>query len=351
MASSKPVTGTALEIRVHNVTMTNSSMRHIMSVVPFGIGVALSLAGFAGALHAQPYPARPIQFIVTSNPGGVGDAVARLIGQKLSERWGVAVPVEGRPGASGLVAGSIVAKAHPDGHTLAIFASGHVLHPSMYREVPFDPINDFTQIIMAVRSANVICVHPSVPVKSIKELVELARARPGELFFSSAGLGNSSHLSGEMFKMAANIEIQNVSYKGGGPAMAALVGGEVAIGVSSTLAAVPFVKAGRIRALAVTGTKRQAILPDVPTMAESGYPDFEANEWWGIVGPAGLPKDIVAKLNAEIDRIMKLPDVQEKIATMGLEYIGGSPEQATAFMKYEAEKLTKVVKAAGLKPE
>src|SRR5206468_8108877 len=221
-----------------------------------------------------------IQLIVPYAPGGVTDAVARLIGQKLAESWKIAVPVENHPGAGGMVGTSIVARARPDGYMVAFVASGHVLYPSLYHEVPFDPLNDFTPVVMVVRSANVICVHPSVPANSIKELVELARARPGTLSFGSAGTGNSSHLSGEMFKQAAQIEIVHVPYKSGGPAMADLVGGHIPMAVSSSLAAAPYVNSGKIRALAVTSSKRQAIFPDVPTMAESGYPDYEANEWW-----------------------------------------------------------------------
>jgi tripartite-type tricarboxylate transporter receptor subunit TctC len=313
--------------------------------------VVLCLGGNAGVAHAQSYPSRDIQLIVPYAPGGVTDAVARLIGQKLSESWNVAVPVENRPGAGGMIGTNLVARARPDGYMVAFVASGHVLYPSLYREVPFDPLNDFTPVVMVVRSSNVICVHPSVPVTSIKDLVEYARAHPGELSFGSAGTGNSSHLSGEMFKQAAQIDIVHVPYKSGGPAMTDLVGGHIPMAVSSSLAAAPFVNSGKIRALAVTSSKRQAIFAHVPTMAESGYPDFEANEWWVIVAPAVLPKEILAKLNAEVDRIMKLPDVQEKFAGLGVEAIGGSPEQASAFMKSEMDKWTKVVKTVGLKPE
>jgi len=311
----------------------------------------LGFSGYCGTAQAQAYPAKPIRFIVPYNPGGVTDAVARLIAQKLAESWNVAVPVENHAGASGMLGADLVAKARADGYTIGMVASGHVLLPVLFREVSFDPLKDFTPVTITVRSANVICVHPTVPSKSIKELVELARARPGELFFGSAGTGQSSHLSGEMFRIAAGIDIQNVSYKGGGPAMADLVGGHIPIAVSSLLGAAPFVKAGKIRALAVTSAKRQATFPDIPTLAESGYPDFEASEWWAIIAPAGMPKDILARLNAEIDRIMLLPDVQDKFATLGVDRIGGSPDQSSAFMQSEMEKWTKVVKTVGLKPE
>lgn len=324
------------------------TMRDMMARAANCISIVL---GFVGIAHAQSYPSNSIRLIVPYNPGGVTDAVARIIAQKLSASWSVAVPVENRAGASGMIGANIVAKARPDGYALAFVASGHVLHPSLFREVPFDPLNDFTPVVLVVRSANVICVHPSVPVKSIKELVELARVRPGALSFGSAGIGNLSHLAGEMFKMAGKIDIVHIPYKGAGPAMSDLLGGQIPMAVSSLLGAMPFVKAGKIHALAVTSTKRQAVFPDVPTMVASGFPDFEAVEWWAVVGPAGFPKDILAKLNAEINRIVKRPDVQENLTMLGIEDIGGTPEQASAFMKSEMEKWTRVVKAVGLKPE
>lgn len=299
--------------------------------------------------NAQSYPAKPIRIVIAFAPGGGSDAVSRLIGQKITESWGVQVITDNRPGAAGIIAGDLVAKAQPDGYTLGNLISSHVVLPSLYRKVPFDPITDFTPIIMLMRSPNVICVHPSLPVRSIKELVALARARPGSLVFGSAGIGGSNHLTGEMFRLAVGIDIQHLPYKGGGPAAADLVGGHIPMTVSSIGTVVPYIQAGRIRALAVTSTKRQVVLPDVPTLDESGYPGFDAAEWWVVLGPANMPKDIAQKLNTEIDRIMRLPDIQKWLTNLANEYMGSTPEQAGAYMRSEMNKWSKVVQSAGIK--
>jgi tripartite-type tricarboxylate transporter receptor subunit TctC len=245
----------------------------------------------------------------------------------------------------------IVAKSAPDGYTLASVASSHVLQPSLYRQVPFNTINDFTQVVMLVRSPNLICVHPSLPARSIRELVALARARPGTLVFGVGGLGSSNHLAGEMFKTLAKIDITPIPYKGSAPAAIDAMGGQIPMLIQTITSAGPYVKGGRLRALAVTSKERYAAFADVPTLNESGFPGFDSFEWWGLLGPAGIPRDVVTKLNAQIDRVMNLAEVQARFAEIGTSYIGGTPEQAGAFFRAEMAKWSKVAQAAGLKPE
>lgn len=300
---------------------------------------------------AQTFPSKPIRLIISFPPGGTTDAVGRILGQKLSENLGVPVVVENKPGATGMLGADAIARSKADGYTVGIITSAHVVHPVLYRKVPFDPIKDFTPINLLVNAANVICVHPSSPAKTIKELITLARESPGKLTFGSAGNGSSNHLTGEMFKLATNVNIEHVPYKGGGPSLNDLLGGQIPMIVSQMLTVTPYVKSGRIRALAVTSTKREPALPDVPTLIESGFPDFEAAEWFAVIGPAGIPRDVAAKLNSEINRAMHLPDVQAKIASLGTNFIGTTLEQTAAFMVSEMEKWSKVVKDAGLKPE
>ena len=311
------------------------------------------LQAFSGSAQAQSqaYPARPIRFVVPFPPGAATDTVTRILGVKMTENWGVPVLVENRPGATGMVGAAVVAKSAPDGYTLVNVISSHVVHPSLILKVPFDPIADFTPIVMLMRSPNLFCVTLSLPVHSIAELVANARANPGKLSFGATGVGGSNHLTGELFKIAAQVDIQAVPYKGAAPAIADAVGGQIPMVISTIASVGPMVKGGKLRALAVSSSRRDPSFPDVPTLAESGYPGFDASEWWAILGPAGMPADVVAKLNAEIDRSMKLPDVKARSAELGIEYIGGTPEEARAFMKSEMEKWSKVVRSAGLKPE
>jgi tripartite-type tricarboxylate transporter receptor subunit TctC len=261
------------------------------------------------------------------------------------------VLVENRPGATGMVGAAVVAKSAPDGYTLVNVISSHVVHPSLVLKVPFDPIADFTPIVMLMRSPNLFCVNLAFPAKSVAELVANARANPGKLSFGATGVGGSNHLTGELFKIAAQVDIQAVPYKGAAPAIADAIGGQIPIVISTIASVGPMVKGGRLRALAVSSARRDPSFPDIPTLAESGYPGFDASEWWAILGPAGMPPEVVAKLNAEIDRIMKLPDVKARSGELGIEYIGGTPEEARAFMKSEMDKWSKVVRSAGLKPE
>ena len=316
-----------------------------------GYGIALLAVALCADATAQAYPVKAVRWIVPYPPGGSTDIIARTVGQKLAEAWNIQVIIENRPGASGMIGTDIAAKSAPDGYTLVSVASSHVLHPSLYRQVPFHTINDFTHVTLLVRSPNLICVHPSLPARSIKELVALARARPGTLVFGIGGLGSSNHLTGEMFKTAARINITAIPYKGSAPAAIDAIGGQIPMLIQTITSAGQFVKSGKLRALAVTSLKRHAALPDIPTLDESGYSGFESSEWWGLMGSAGIPREVVAKINAEIDRVMRLNEVQARFSEIGTSYIGGTPEQAGAFFRAEMVKWAKVAQAAGLKPE
>jgi tripartite-type tricarboxylate transporter receptor subunit TctC len=314
---------------------------------------ALALLAVASCTNAaaQAYPSKPVRWIVPYPPGGSTDIIVRTLGRKLTEAWGVQIIIDNRPGASGMIGTDIVAKSAPDGYTVASVASSHVLHPSLYRLVPFNSINDFTQVALLVRSPNLMCVHPSLPVRTLQELVALARARPGTIAYGVGGLGSSNHLGGEMFKSLAKINIIPIPYKGSAPAAMDAIGGQIPMLIQTITSAGPYVKGGKLRALAVTSQKRFAGFADVPTVAESGYPGFDSFEWWGLLAPAGLPKDVLAKLNTDVDRVMNLADVQARFAEIGTSYIGGTPEQAGAFYRAEMAKWSKVAQAAGLKPE
>jgi len=322
-------------------------MKRFAALVLLAAGL---LAAAPGTL-AQAYPSRPIRFVVPFPPGAATDTVTRILGVKMTESWGQPVLVENRPGATGMVGAAVVAKSAPDGYTLVNVISSHVVHPSLVLKVPFDPIADFTPIVMLMRSPNLFCVNLAFPANSVAELVANAKANPGKLSFGATGVGGSNHLTGELFKIAAGVDIQAVPYKGAAPAIADAIGGQIPLVISTIASVGPMVKGGKLRALAVSSARRDPSFPDVPTLAESGYPGFDASEWWAILGPAGMPPEVVAKLNAEIDRIMKLPDVKARSAELGIEYIGGTPDEARAFMKSEMDKWSKVVRSAGLKPE
>lgn len=303
------------------------------------------------ALYAQAYPSKPIRIVIPFAAGASTDALVRITGVKMSENWGVQIVADNRPGAGGMLGADVTAKSAPDGYTLVSVVSSHVVHPSLFKTVPYDPLKDFTPVIMQGRAANMLVVHPSLPVRTVQELLQLARARPGQLSYGSAAAGGSNHLTTELLKIAAKIDMQHIPYKGGAPNATAVAGGEIPLTFSLVPTISAFVKAGRVRALAITSAARDPVFPNVPTLAESGFPGFESYEWWALLGPAGVPKEIAAKLNAEVDRIMKLADVKERVAALGIEYSGGSVEQTEAYLRAERDKWSKVVKAAGLKQE
>ncbi|MGV3627280.1 MAG: tripartite tricarboxylate transporter substrate binding protein [Betaproteobacteria bacterium] len=300
--------------------------------------------------HAQTFPSKLIRFVVPSSAGGGNDYLARLFGAKITENWGQQVLVDLRPGAAGILGSEIVAKAPPDGHTILIVATGYGLNPSLYSKLPYDTIDDFARINLLAFSPNVLVVHPSLPVKSTKELIALAKSRPGELNYASSGAGTGGHLSIELLKhMAGSINMVHVPYKGAGDATTAVVSGQVHLLMTAPGAAIPFVKAGRLRALAVGSAKRVKALPDVPTVAEAALPGYDVDGYYGILAPGKTPRPIVDRLYAEFDRILKLPDVNQQMEARGFDPVSYTPEQFTEHVKKEMQKWPPVFKAAGIK--
>ena len=303
-----------------------------------------------GAFAAETYPTKPVRMIVAVPPGGPADTLARLVAPKLTSALGQTVVVDNRPGANGIIAYDMTARATPDGYTFTAVAAGVVINPSLYREVPYDPFKDFTPLTLGITVPNILVVHPSVPVKSVKELIAYAKAQDGKLAFASAGNGTSGHLGLELFRLTSGIDVVHVPYKGGGPALAEVIGGQVQALFSIALAATPHVKAGRLRALGITSAKRSAVAPDLPTVAEAGgMRGFEVIGWFGWLGPAGMPRSIVQRLNAELVRALKLPDVRDRLISQSTEPVGNTPQEFAAFMKREHAKWAKVIKAANVK--
>ena len=316
--------------------------------------LVLVLLGTVQLTHAQTYPVKPVRIIVPFAPGGGGDFVARLLGQKMGESWGQQVIIENRGGASGNIGAEAVAKAAPDGYTILLAASSFVVNPNIYKSVPYDAVNDFTAITQTTVLPNFLVVHPSLPVKSVKELIALAKARPGQLVFGSAGVGTGAHLAGEMLKLRAGIEMVHVAYSrgGGGAMLTDLLGGQVVLSFASLPTVSAFIRDNRLRALGVASDKRWPTLPAVPTIAESGFPNFEMSSWMGFLAPAGTPKDIVSKIHLETTRILKLPDVRERSYTVGAEPVTDvTPEQFAQYIRSELVKYADIVKRAGIRIE
>ncbi|MBI2224756.1 MAG: tripartite tricarboxylate transporter substrate binding protein [Betaproteobacteria bacterium] len=313
--------------------------------------VLVALLVAAAPAHAQTYPAKSIRIVVPFAPGGGADIIARILGQKMTDSWGQQVVVDNRAGASGNIGAEIVAKAAPDGHTLLMASSALAINPSVYRSVPYDPIKDFAPITQPALLPNILVVHSSVPVKTVRDLIALAKSRPGQLAYASAGAGTGTHLAAEMFKLQAGVDMVHVPYKGGGAVISDLLGGQVALTFATLPSVMPYVKAGRLRALAMTTTKRWPGLPTVPTIAESGFPGFEISTWIGLLAPAGTPKDVVGKLHGEVTRILKLPDVRERFDSLGMEPVGDSPEQFARYIRSELAKYAKVVRQSGARVE
>lgn len=311
---------------------------------------ALAMA-IAGGAAAQGYPAKPIRIVVPFAPGGGADIIARVLGQKMTETWGQQVVVDNRAGASGNIGHEIVAKAVPDGHTLLMASSAFAINPSLYKNLPYDPLRDFVAVTQPALLPNILVVHPSLPVKNVKDLVALAKTRPGQIAYASAGAGTGTHLAAEMFKLQAHIDLVHVPYKGGGAVINDLLGGQVALTFATLPSVMPYVQAERLRALAMTTAKRWPGLPQVPTMAESGFAGFEISTWIGLLAPAGSPREAVAKLHGEVVRVLKLPDVQERFAKLGMEPVGDTPEQFATYLRSELAKYAKVVKESGAKVE
>ena len=302
----------------------------------------------AGAVCAQTYPSKPVRILIGFTAGSSIDVIARILTQKLSEAWKQPVIIDNRVGAGGNVAADAVAKAAPDGYTLLNSNAGLAISAAFYRKLPYDALKDLRPITQVVAQPHILTANPSLPVKSIKELIALAKAKPGQLSFASGGLGNSDHMAGELFKWMAGINIVHVPYKGGNQALNDTITGEVAMYFPGVPVALQMIKAGKVRALGVTGPRRLAALPDVPTIAEAGLPGYEVILWYGFFGPAALPKEAAARIAADLARVLKLPDVQERFAGLGVEPVGSTPDDFAMFVKSEIVKWEKVKKATGL---
>jgi tripartite-type tricarboxylate transporter receptor subunit TctC len=303
------------------------------------------------AAQTAAYPARPVRFIVPSAAGGGTDIIARAISLKLAESLGQQFVVDNRPGAGQMIGIELAAKAPPDGHTILMAASTLAINPIMYKKVSYDPLRDFAPITQAATLPNVLVVHPSLPVNSVAELIAYAKQRPGQLNFASAGIGTSPQMSIELLKSMAGIEMVHIPYKGTAPGVVDLLAGQVLVMAPNLLTALPHIKSGKLRALAVTSAKRTQALPEVPTVAESGLAGYDSTQWYGVLAPAGTPREIVMRLHDEIVRALRDAEVGKRLAADGAEAVGSSPEAFTAFIRSESEKWAKVASAAGIKAE
>jgi tripartite-type tricarboxylate transporter receptor subunit TctC len=315
--------------------------------------IAITAAAMATALTvaAQNYPTRPIRIVVVSTPGGSVDTMARTVGPKLAERWGQQVLVDNRPGAGGAIAAELVAKAAPDGYTLIMgTVASLATNVSLRKSLPYDPVKDFSPITLVATQNLMLLIHPSIPAKSVKELMALARRQPGQPSFASAGNGTGGHLSGELFKMLAKIDLLHVPYKGVAPALIDVISGQVSMTFASIHSGHPHYKSGKLRALAVTGSIRSPAVPELPTMIEAGVKDYESATWYGLLAPAGTPADIVNRLNAEVVAILKSPETHDRLSREGADPVGNTSAEFGKFIQSEIEKWRKVIRAAGIKP-
>jgi tripartite-type tricarboxylate transporter receptor subunit TctC len=313
--------------------------------------VAVLFAVWAASALAQPYPSKPIRVAVAFPPGGPVDIIARLVAPKLTESLGQGVVVENVVGASGNLATQRVAKSAPDGYTVVLANVGALAVNPHILKTPYDPLKDLTPISMAAEFANVLVVQPALPVNSVADLVKLAKEKPGTLTYASSGIGGAGHLSGELLKTMAKIDVVHVPYKGGGPAMRGFLGGEVSSFFATPVSSIAQIRAGKAKAIATTGSKRAALMPDVPTIAESGYPGYEALNWYGFLGPRGLPKDVVERLNREFVKALAHPQVVAALHKTGTEPKSSTPEEFAAYIKREYDTWGKVVKEAGIKAQ
>lgn len=313
--------------------------------------LALTLAAVPCGAAAQAYPVKPIRLIVPSTPGGSVDTLARTVGPRLGEKWGQQVIVDNRSGAGGAIAGEMVAKSPPGGYMLLVGTIASLAtNVSLQKKLPYDPVRDFAPITLLATQNLMLLVHPSLPVKTVKELTALAKKRPGSLSFSSAGNGTGGHLSGELYKMLAGVDLLHVPYKGVTPAMVDIISGQVTMTFASILSGSQQVKAGRLRALAVTGGHRSSAMPELATMVEAGVAGYESATWYGIVAQAGTPADIVNKINAEVVAIVKSPDMNERLSKEGADPVGSSPAAFAKHIQSEIDKWRKVIRAAGIEP-
>ncbi|HKA44185.1 MAG TPA: tripartite tricarboxylate transporter substrate binding protein [Burkholderiales bacterium] len=323
-------------------------MRSIALVVPAAIAAAgLPVSGWA----QQTYPSRPVRIISPYPPGGGNDVLSRTVAQKLTESFKQQVIVENRPGANAIIGTEVAARAAPDGYTIVLVPSGHAVNVSLYKKLPYDSIKDFTPITLVGWSPLVLAVHPSLPVKNVKELIAFAKARSGQLTYVSSGHGSSGHLAGALFDAMTGTKMIHIPYKGMALAITDLIGGQVTMTFGTNLSVVPHLRTGRLRGLAITGAQRSPALPDLPTVAESGVPGYEASLWYGFVGPARMPTEIVQRLNAEIARVLALPDVRERLTSQGVDAKSSTSEEFGRLLVSDVERWAKVLQRAGIQPE
>lgn len=316
------------------------------------IFLGLLVASASAAALAQPsYPTRPVRIIVPTSPPGGADVVARSIAPSLSERLGQQVIVDNRAGASTMLGGELAAKAPPDGYTLVMGISTLAINPATFRKVPYDALRDFTPITHAAIQPLVLAAHPSFPAKSVKELIAITKARPGDVIYSSPGFGTNPQMGMELFLYMTGTRMLHVPYRGGGESIIAIVSGHVPVTVASMLGTMPHVRSGRLRALGLTSAKRVAAAPDIPTIAEAGVPGYESLQWYGLLAPAGTSKEIIARLNKETVAVLRTPEISRRLANDGAEVVASTPEEFGAYIRVETEKWAKVAKAAGIKPE
>lgn len=313
--------------------------------------VAIATAALCGTAHAQNYPSKPVTIVVPFSPGGATDIMARTLAEPLGKRLGQPVIVENRTGAGTMIASEHVSKATPDGHTLLLAASSLGIAPSLYSKVNYDPVKDFTPISLVASVVHVLSVHPSVPAKNVSELIAWVKANPTKANYGSVGAGTSTHLESELFATMAGLKMQHIPYKGSAPALMDLVGGNLPIMFDAYASSGPFIRENKIRLLAVTTAQRSKLLPDVPTVAESGLPGYEAMPWLGLVAPAGTPNAVVNKVHAELMEVLKDAAVQEKFRSLGLDIIGNKPAEFSDFIKKDIVKWAKVVKDSGAKAD
>jgi tripartite-type tricarboxylate transporter receptor subunit TctC len=310
----------------------------------------VAMVGFESTLaSAQAFPTRPVRILVPSTPGGSVDTLARLVGKHFSDTFGHQAVVDNRPGAGGIIAGELAAKASPDGHTLIMgTVAGMATNVSLHRNLPYHPTKDFEPITLVASQQLVLVVNPSVPAESVSDLIRLARARPGQLTFASAGNGTGGHLSGELFRILTGLDIVHVPYKGVSPALLDVVSGQVSMTFASIISGTPHVRSGKLRALAVTGARRSPAQPDIATMIESGVKGYESSTWYGLLAPRGTPRPIVKRLHAEVVALLQQPAVKDRLLADGAEPVGNTPEEFRAFIEAEIAKWGKIIKAAGL---
>src|SRR5688500_12995953 len=323
--------------------------RSLSALCAFSVlSVTLLLTFVSPAAHAQAYPSKPIRFVVPYPAGGPLDTIARLLGAKVAESVKQPVVVDNKPGAGGNIGADIVAKSPADGYTILMGAvATHAINPTLYKSIPYDPIKDFAPITQVATTPNVLVVNPSVPAASVRDFIAHAKANPGKLSFGSGSIGSAGHLAGELFKATAGVDMVHVPYKGAAPAMQDLIGGQINLMFDNLASALTQVKAGKIKALAVTTSKRSPFAPDLPTIAESGLPGFDISTWFGVFAPAGTPREALDRLHAEFAKALAAPDMREKMVNMGAEPVGNRPEEFAAFVRAEAEKYAQVIKASG----